>query len=102
MQQAQAEFERLGMTATRERNGVLIFIAPRSRNFAIVGDQGVHTRCGQGFWSSVAAAMEQDFRNELMTDAIILGIAKAGELLSKHFPRKADDVNELSDTIERG
>ena len=33
---AQADFERLGMTATAERNGVLILVAPESQAFAVV------------------------------------------------------------------
>ena len=35
---AQAEFTRMGMTKTAERNGVLIYVAPRSQKFAILGD----------------------------------------------------------------
>lgn len=99
---AEREFVRLGMTATRDRNSVLIFVAPRSRNFAIVGDEGVHARCGQGFWDQVSAAMRREFHSELMTDAIILGIARSAELLARHFPRSPDDVNELPDVIARG
>jgi uncharacterized membrane protein len=44
--EAQAQFDNLKMDATRERNGVLIFIAPRSRKFAVIGDKGIHERCG--------------------------------------------------------
>jgi len=35
------------------------------------------------------------------TDGIIHGVAAAGEVLSQHFPRGADDVNELPDRVER-
>src|SRR5277367_2800919 len=47
---AQAAFEHLGMHETKERNGVLLFVAPRARKFAIVGDKAVHERCGDAFW----------------------------------------------------
>ena len=30
------------MTATRDRNGVLIFVAPRAQKFAVIGDSGIH------------------------------------------------------------
>ena len=49
---AQAQFAALGMDKTAERNGVLIYVAPRVRKFAIIGDAGVHTRCGDEFWQS--------------------------------------------------
>jgi uncharacterized membrane protein len=98
---AEAEFLRLGMTKTREKNAVLIFVAPRSRNFAIIGDQGVHTRCGDAFWREVTAEMTAHFRKSEFTQAILHGIRKAGDLLAQHFPRKADDRNELSDEVAR-
>ena len=99
---AQVQFQRIGMHATAERNGVLIFVAPRSRNFAIVGDDGVHARCGQSFWTDVAEAMARHFALDHPTEAIVLGIRKAGELLCSHFPCRPDDRNELPNEVIRG
>ena len=94
-------FEKLGMTRTEQRNGVLIFVAPRSQNFAVLGDQGIHERCGQGFWTDVAAAMEHDFREGRFTDGLVKGVARAGDALAEHFPRTEGktDRNELSDDV---
>ena len=97
---AQKHFERLGMTATAARNGVLLFIAPRSRNFAIIGDTGIHEKCGPAFWSDLAAAMTAHFKRADFTAGLVHGIDRAGALLAEHFPRQADDRNELSDEIE--
>lgn len=96
---AQQHFDELGMQRTHARNGVLLFVAPQSRNFAIIGDIGVHRRCGDEFWQKVAEAMEQHFRAGRFTEALTHGIGEAGQLLSEHFPREADDVNELPDAI---
>ena len=41
---AETDFARLGMTATAERNGVLILVAPESQSFAVVGDLGIDER----------------------------------------------------------
>ena len=98
---AEAEFVRLGMTKTKEKHGVLIFVAPRSRNFAIIGDQGVHSRCGDAFWREVTDEMTVHFRKAEFTQAILHGIRKAGELLAQHFPRRPDDRNELPDDVAR-
>lgn len=97
---ARKHFERLGMTRTAARNGVLIFVAPRSHSFAIVGDTAIHERCGQAFWSEVALAMEQRFKQAEFTEGLVSGIEKAGALLADHFPRQPDDRNELPDAIE--
>ena len=97
---AAALFDKLGMSATAERNGVLIFVAPASRRFAVVGDKGIHERCGEGFWKDVAAAMEDDFRAGRFTDGIVKGVTKAGDALATHFPRTdRPDANELSDEV---
>ena len=98
---AAAQFEKLGMTRTAERNGVLIYVAPRSRKFAILGDSGIHQSCGHSFWQDVAAAMEADFRAGRFTDGIVKGVARAGEALGTHFPRAEGvcDINELKDEV---
>lgn len=97
---AQAHFERLGMTKTAARNGVLIFLAPRSHTFAVIGDTAIHEKCGDAFWNELAAAMTDHFKRGDFTAGLEHGIATAGALLAEHFPRSPDDVNELPDTIE--
>ena len=88
------------MTRTAERNGVLFFFAPRSRNFAVLGDTGVHEKCGDAFWQELAAAMTGHFKRGDFTNGLVHGISKAGALLAVHFPHRSDDRNELSDEIE--
>ena len=97
---AQEEFIRLGMTKTRNRNAVLIYLAPISQKFAVIGDQGVHDRCGDVFWQELAQAMTARFRAAEFTAGIVQGITRAGELLAEHFPRRPDDSNELPNRVE--
>jgi uncharacterized membrane protein len=97
---AQTHFERLGMTQTAARNGVLIFLAPASRTFAVIGDTAVHEKCGDAFWRDLADAMSEHFKRGNFTEGLIHGIDRAGTLLATHFPRRPDDRNELPDTIE--
>ena len=97
---AQRHFERLGMTHTRQRNGVLIYLAPRSRTFAMIGDTAVHEKCGDAFWRLLTAAMALHFKRGEFTDGLIHGIERAGSLLAEHFPRGTNDRDELSNGIE--
>jgi uncharacterized membrane protein len=85
---AQVEFLRLGMNHSKERNGVLIFVAPRARKFAVIGDEAVHAKCGDEFWRQLADAMTGYFRKGEFTPGIIHGVQKAGELLAQHFPKQ--------------
>jgi uncharacterized membrane protein len=99
---ARKQFEKLRMTKTRDRNAVLIFVAPRSQKFAVIGDIGIHERCGDEFWQRLVEAMQEHFKAENFTDAVVHAINQAGELLGQHFPRDSDDRNELPDAVEEG
>ena len=98
---AARQFEALGMTKTAERNGVLLFVAPTSQRFAVVGDQGIHERCGPDFWKDIAAAVEKDLKGGRFTDGIVKGVTRLGDALAIHFPRQAGsaDTNELPDEV---
>lgn len=100
---AAAAFDRLGMTATAERNGVLLFVAPERQGFAVLGDAGIHARCGEAFWTGVAVAMRGHFREGRFTDGLVAGIAAVGAELARHYPRRAGDGdrNELPDDVSR-
>jgi uncharacterized membrane protein len=97
---ARRRFELLGMTRTADRNGVLFYIAPSIRRFQILGDSGIHDRCGPDFWKEVAAGMEESFQRGEFTDGIIRGVEKVGEVLARHFPRSSADRDELPNAID--
>jgi uncharacterized membrane protein len=98
---AERAFARLGMTATRERNGVLFFIVPSRQRFVVLGDEGIHAKVGQAFWETVAAAVSQRFRDGDFTGGLVDGIATVGEHLAAHYPfDPASDANELSDEVD--
>lgn len=104
MKEAAATFERLGMTVTAERNGVLVFVAPRSQKFAVLGDSGITSRAGTSVLDEIASSMSTAFRQGRFTDGLAEAVERAGELLSRHFPRVEGgrDQDELSNTISRG
>jgi len=99
---AQTKFRRLGMEQTQERNAVLIFVAPRARKFAVIGDEGVHKKCGDEFWQELVDRMRVQFQDEHFTDALVEAIEAAGELLARHFPKTTASQNELPDEIIEG
>lgn len=104
MQEATLAFERLGMTATRERNGILIFVAPRSQKFAVLGDSGITSRAGTTPLDEMASSMSAAFREGRFTDGLVGAVERAGALLAAHFSRIEGDSDrdEISNTISRG
>ena len=100
---ADKAFVRLGMTRTKDRNGVLLFVVPSRRKFVVLGDQGIHERVGQEFWESVAAIISGKFREGDFTGGLLNAIEKVGEELATHFPYDpATDKNELPDDVDFG
>ena len=96
---ARRKFHRLDMHKTRERNAVLIFVAPRAHKFAVVGDKAVHEKCGEQFWQRLVDGMRAHFQNEKFSHAIVETIEETGKMLATHFPRGSTSSNELPDRI---
>src|SRR5437660_9884194 len=54
---AERTFERLGMTKTALRNGVLLFIASEENSFVILGDKGIDEKVPAGFGDGIAETL---------------------------------------------
>jgi uncharacterized membrane protein len=100
---AERAFVRLGMTRTKDRNGVLFFIVPARKKFVVLGDEGIHAKVGQEFWDCVAGLMTGHFKKGEFTEGLVKGIGEAGGQLAEHFRYDAAvDVNELADHVDFG
>jgi uncharacterized membrane protein len=100
---AQKQFLKFKMDQTQHRNAVLVFVAPRARKFAVVGDAGIHEKCGHDLWNRVVHKMGEHFRQEHFTDALVDAIHDLGQVLTEHFPRVAGEkANELPDDVIEG
>lgn len=98
---AEKAFVRLGLTRTKQRNGVLLFVVPSRRKLVILGDCGLHEKVGHEFWSRVVESVVERFRAGDYTGGIVRGIEEVGEQLAVHFPYDAaSDVNELPNAVE--
>jgi uncharacterized membrane protein len=88
---AEKHFKVLKLGKAAHRNAVLIFVAPKSKTFAVFADAATHARCGSEFWNTLRDEMTTHLKDSRFTDAIAHAITKAGELLAIHFPRKSPD-----------
>jgi uncharacterized membrane protein len=99
---AQEKFHQVRMHKTRERNAVLIFVAPRAHKFAVVGDKAIHEKCGDEFWQHIVEGMQKHFQNENFSDALVDAIKEIGKVLAAHFPKTPGNANELPDQVMEG
>lgn len=86
---AQRRFERLGLARIHDhRASVLVYLVPRTHKFAIVGDTGIHEKCGEAFWAQLADALSADLKSGNVTAALLNVISKIKAALESHFPRR--------------
>lgn len=100
---ADKAFARMGVSNTRNHNGVLLFVVPSRRKFVVLGDRGIHEKVGQEFWHRVVAVVSERFKEGDFTGGLVRGIEEVGEQLASHFPYDAaTDVDELPDDVDFG
>lgn len=85
---AERAFRKHGLAETPKRNGVLFFVVPSRREFAVIGDAGAHAALGQPIWDSVAALVQAHFARGNATDGLVSGINEIGRALAAHFPKE--------------
>lgn len=100
---AERAFVKLGMSATAERNGVLLFVAPWHRRLELVADDAAATRVAPAFWQATVQMVETAFREGRFTEGLEGAIASVGAELARHFPPPSGpNPNELPNAIARG
>jgi len=95
-------FAKLKMHKTQLRNGVLFYLAVRSKKFAVLGDIGINQKVPENFWDEIKVEMHKAFLKGDFVGGLSDGIISAGLQLKQHFPYQTDDKNELSDEISFG
>ena len=92
-------FNHLKMNETKQRNGVLIYLAVKDQKFAILGDEGINHMVEADFWNDIRDLMAAAFKEGRFAAGLEQGIMRCGEKLKAYFPYQSDDVNEIPDEI---
>ena len=99
LEECKKHFAKLNMHQTKDRNGILFFLAIESKSFAVWGDEGIHQKVSDEFWNSITDRAISYFKQNDYITGIEKAVELCGEKLKFHFPIEADDKNELSNTI---
>jgi uncharacterized membrane protein len=103
LQRATELFFKNKMNETKDRNGVLVYVAVGDKKLAIYGDQRIHEKVGVEFWYQQVQEMTGHFKQTNYVDGMVAVIAAVGYALKDHFPYdRITDENELSDEIMIG
>ena len=95
---AKAAFVDLGISRTRERTGILVFVSMAERRVVVVPDIGVHHAEAGLAWTEAIAVLHAAV-NETNTDLFFEGLRLLGKALADVNPRREDDINELPDEM---
>ena len=101
LDRAKEVFMNLNMQNTKNRNGVLFYVAVQDKNFTILGDSGIDKVVPNDFWENVKNGVISEFSKGNRVEGLVNGILEAGIKLKHYFPYKADDANELTDEISK-
>ncbi|MGA3287564.1 MAG: TPM domain-containing protein [Bacteroidota bacterium] len=96
---ARREFHDLGMTKTKDHTGILIFLLMDERKFFILADEGIHNKVEEATWTKIAEEISSHFSKKNFHQGVIHGVQAVGRVLSRFFPRKATDTNELPNDV---
>lgn len=88
-------FSQLRIWDTEHNNGLLVYVLLADRAVEIVADRGINAKVGAQEWQKICAKMENDFAAGNFKQGVCVGINSITEHLAAHFPRAADDIDEL-------
>jgi putative membrane protein len=92
-------FYRSGVNRTAEHTGILLYISLFERRVRVIADQGINGKVEQSVWQEIAGIVSCGFREKKHAKSLALAVDRCGDILAEHFPRKAGDINELSNTV---
>lgn len=102
-ERAQELFQLFGMYNTQNRNAVLIYLAEKSRQFALWGDAGIHEKVGNQFWEEEKKLLREYLQRDEAAEGVSKAILMVGDRLRQYFPNdEKTDINELPDEIIYG
>jgi putative membrane protein len=97
---ARAAFVERGVSHTRERTGILVYVSRLEREVVVVADKGVTDVVAPDRWRATIAPLERAVADDEGIEAMAAALDTLGALLARELPVRADDTNELPDIAE--
>jgi len=96
---ALTSFYRKGLSNTRDKTGILIFISVFERKVWVLADEGINEKVEPGTWQEIVAMVTMGIKEKRQGPALCNAVKRCGELLESSFPIKPDDTDELDNLI---
>jgi putative membrane protein len=93
-------FAEQGLTRTRDRTGVLIFVALLERRVVVLGDEGIDRVLDPDeSWQQVVDVAVAGLRGGRAVEGLEAAVRRCGAILDHHLPGPERDPNELPNRL---
>ncbi len=96
---AKLEFYETGIENTSEKTGILLFVSLQERRAVVLADKGIARELPSETWTDIVELLLDGVKRGNMADGFVKAIGQCGLILSKHFPVREGDVNELKNKL---
>lgn len=94
-----ASFTEQGLHYTKDHTGILILVSLLEHRVEVLADRGINMKVDQSIWDEIVRIITAGIKAGQACDGFCQAIARCGEILATHFPRQADDKDELSNRL---
>lgn len=98
-QRALLEFYQTAMAKTQGKTGIMIMASFTERHVVVLAEEGIAAKLPETTWQEVVAVLTYELKRGKVVQGFEQAIAKCGEILAPHFPKHADDRNEIPDRL---
>ncbi|UZF91159.1 TPM domain-containing protein [Bosea sp. NBC_00550] len=93
------EFTARGLTRTKGRTGVLLYIALQERYAEVLADSGIDGLVAADTWRGIIEPLLAAAREDRLAEGLIKAVDGVGAVLAQHVPPLPGDVDELSNKV---
>ncbi len=93
------EFTARGLTRTKGRTGVLLYVALQERYAEVLADSGIDGLVDQAIWNGVVEPLIGAAREDRLTEGLIAAVDAVGVVLARHVPPVPGDIDELPNKV---
>jgi putative membrane protein len=94
-----AAFTEHGLHYTRNHTGILILVSLLEHRVEVLADRGINEKVPPGSWNEIVGILTAGLKSGRACEAFCKAVERCGEILATHFPRQADDRDELPNKL---
>lgn len=96
---ARCAFHELGVSKTKGRSGILVYISILEQKVEVITDWGIDPKKLGPQWENFCAELQVRLKSST-PERFAEHLQTMGNLLATEYPRAADDENELADEVD--